>query len=511
MSSGLRAWCLVVLFGAGSWPPLSARAEVHAVDEHVVVGLVQKHNPTLKAALEDVESARADVMRLDAQYLPVIQVDGSTSDVQSPQLYINGSVRTSEVRRVDLGAELRKHLLWGTDLTLRLSGNVQQTKVNSPASAGFTGMTGTGTTGMVPGLTPLGTYGPGYGVMAKLTLKQPLLRGRGQEVAEADLNAARVQRTASEFTRDRVASELLRDSLTAYWELWYAQSAEAIQAAALEVAQRQRSEAQARVDTGGLAPVEVLTFETQVAARAEDVAAAQAERTRRELELLRLLGDETTRGPLTVDDETPTARVSAAASDPEARALERSAEVHQQQATLELARVRARTATEPQRQRLDLDAYAQVQDLGNQDARDAFRGGPAYGGFIALTYEAPVMGRAERSAAAKARADVESAEQQLVATRQNVTTQVRTAVDRLSSQERLLELAEQTRAVAERQWSADQARFLTGATTALQVIEAEDKLRAAQLRVVRAHANLVQTALSLDHLTGQLLDRWASR
>jgi outer membrane protein TolC len=418
--------------------------------------------------------------------------------------------------------------LWGTDLALRVSGNVQGTSFKRPGISGIGGGGVTGNTGssLAGGFVPPGTYGPGYGWLAKLTLKQPLLRGSGRAIAEADLNAALATRDVAEQTRARVVSETLRDALTAYWELWYANAALAIQAGAREVAARQVSEAQARVTTGSLAPVEVLAFETELSAREEDMAKAEAERKRAQLELLRLLGEDAQRD-LSVSAAPPEDAPSTPEALLEQRALAASAEVQESAGTLKLAAVRARTASDPLRQRLDLDAYAQVQGLANREKTitggpsdempnqqymyvdGAFQSKAGFGAFVGLTYEIPVTSRGQRAAAAKAHADVREAEAQLEAVRQRVLADVRKLIEQRRAQERSIELAQRTREIAAHQLEAEQARFASGSGTTLEVIQAEDKRRAAELRVVRAQADLAQSALRLDHLTGQLLSRLA--
>jgi outer membrane protein len=492
--------------------PAAAQSEARAVDESGVARLVSQHSPTLKAALLEVDSAQQAVVQYDAQYAPVVVLDTSASQLSTPSLFTNG-VSLNRQRRVDAGAELRKHLLWGTDLSLRVAGSVQESYFRRPSVAASS----MNTPVVLPmgisnfGIVPSGTFGPGYGVLSKLTLKQPLLRGRGRDVAEAELSAARSQRTAAQYTRDRVASEQLRDALRAYWELWYAGTALEIQLQAREVAKRQRDEAQARVDTGGLAPVEVLTFDTQVASREEDIAGAAAEQRRAELELRRLVGLAEQPEPLGVADDLPPQHVIAPRAQLEERSLRESAELRERAAAVELARIRARTASDPLRQRLDLDAYAQAQGLGNESASAAFEQFGSLGAvsaFVGLTYEAPVSRRSERAAAAQARIAVETAEQQRLETRQRLLSDLGKALEQSSAQERKVELAEQTAAIAARQLAAEQARFRSGASTALEVLVAEDRLRNAKLRVARARADLVQSELALDHLSGQLLGRF---
>jgi outer membrane protein TolC len=517
MSSG-RLFALLV--GFASWLSQAHAQEPSELNTAAVVASVRAHNPNVQATLYRLESSKRDVLRLDARYTPVVVLDGSASDLSTPSLYVSG-VSKNRTRRVDLGGELRKHLLWGTDLTLRVSGNVQESAFTRPGIAGF-GSSG-GVTGSV--VLPPGTFGPGYGWLAKLSLKQPLLRGRGEDVAEADLNAARATRDVAEQSRARVVSETLRDALMAYWELWYTDTAVSIQVASRGVAERQVSEAQARVATGSLASVEVLAFETELSAREEDVARAQAERKRAELELLRLLGEAKERA-LRVSSEPPEAPAILSRELSEERALRASAEVQESAASLKLATVRARTASDPLRQRLDLDSYVQVQSLSNR-VRTAvgpteampdvvphtelgdFETRSALGAFVGLTYEIPVGGQGERAAAAKAQADVHEAEAELRAVWERVVADVRKALEQQEAEARSVELAERTREIATRQLTAEEARFQSGAGTTLLVIQAEDKRRAAELRVARAQADLAETALRLDHLTGQLLARLA--
>lgn len=529
---------LVAIVGLACWVGSAARAqEPRVLDERNVVRDVQKQNPELKAALARLESSRQDVLRLDERYAPVVQLEASASDITNPSLALRGvtldnhlvqGINRSRTRRLDTAAEVRKHLVWGTDLALRVSANIFEnynyrnpyvacaqpnlSEADLARCAMMTPASGTTATAGTQNFVFPGQLGPGYGVVAKLTLKQPLLRGFGRDVAEADLNVARVQRTSAEHTRDRVASELVRDSLTAYWELWYATHAVGIQQAARELAARQRDDAQQRVNTGTLAPVEVLAFETELATRDEDVSSAEAEALRAQLELSRLMGGGL--GEVVVDDGMPEPWFNVSAAALEEDALANSAEVRERASQLELARTRARTASDAQRHRLDLDSYVQFSGMSvdhHGDAIAQYGKDHAVGGFVGLTYETPVNTRAERAAAAKARADVEAADEDLRSTRQRVVAEARKAQERSRAQERGLALAEQTRDIAEKQLGAEQARFQSGTGTTLQVIEAEAKVRSAKLRVARARADLAETALTLAHLTGRLLAHWAQR
>lgn len=497
---------------AGQPPPEPAGGRALSIGEAVTIA--RSHNPTLKAALLELESAQWDVFGSEAQYEPVLQLDTTGSQIATANAS-GRSIRVNTVRRGEAGAEVRKHLLWGTDLSLRVSTSIQKSEFSGGIARVTTPMMGT-MGGFDPSIFSaffgIGDFGPLYGLTARLTLKQPLWRGRGRAVNEATLREARLSRTSAEHTRDRVGSELLRDVLTAYWELWYADAALAIQEQSRTVAQRQRDEAAARAQSGSLAPAEVLTFDTQAATRDEDVLSAQNERARREHELARLLGQNETLSHYAVLSEPLLDGASYAREQVEHDALNNSAALRERIAALELAQLRARTAEDPNKPRLDLDGYVQSQGLGNRDYGDAaemFASGDVISALATITYEAPVRSRVRQAAAARARIAIDVAEEQLREARQRTLSEVRAALDREVAGRERIRLTEQTADIAARQLSAEQARYRTGSSTSLAVLEAEERVRSASLRLARARADHAESVLSIEHLTGALLARHA--
>ncbi|MDB4977156.1 MAG: outer membrane protein [Myxococcaceae bacterium] len=497
--------------------PSSSKAQLEgALSVRNVVATAKAHNPAIKAAMLQLESAHWELLGREAAYEPVLEVDSNLSQQATPNV-LGGAVRINKVRRADLGAQLSKHLIWGTDLTLRVSSSVQKSDLiggitTIPSTVMINGMTIMLPSGVSPGFG-VGSFGPLYGLVAKLSLKQPLWRGRGRDVGEANLRQARISQTSNEHTRDRVGSETLRDLLTAYWELWYADEAAAIQMQSQDVAKKERDDAEARSNSGSLAPADVLTFDTEVATRDEALVDANTTRAQRAHELARLLGTNEREGELGSLADEPLDVQAYARELTEQRALAQSAQIKVQESALELARLQRKTAEDPQKPRLDLESFIQTQGLGNQsvgNAADQFVSGNAVSGVITLTYEAPIHDRVRRAEAAKARLAVEVAEEQLRQLREQVLSDVRTALDREAAGEQKVELAQRTTSIAERQLHAEQARYRSGSTTAIAVLNAENNLRSAKLRLARARADLAQSALLIDHLTGDLLARYAS-
>jgi outer membrane protein TolC len=479
------------------------------LDEQAVVTTLSEHSPVLRGALLSLETARATEEGLEAQYAATIVLDASATQTTTPSLFRGGLVSMNRVRRADTGAELRKHLVWGTDLTLRVAGNVQSSLIKG----GFisTGSLSTLPTSTSTGL-PVFKFGPGYGVLGKLTLKQPLLRGRGRDVGEADLRASSLDVDAKERARARIASESLRDALLAYWEVWVAQEVVHVNEEALRVAKAQRDDAEARVRTGSLAPADALAFETAVATREESLVGARSSLEAQRLTLTRALGltQQGSAGVISVD--APRETFVFAKEVAEERALAESPDIREKDAAVELARLKAKTAADPERHRLDLESYAQLQGLGNESVDDSlsmFVRGKAVSAFVGLTYEAPVTSQRERAAAAKARLAVSSAEEDLRAARQRVLTEVRTALDAASAAEQRVALGVRTVDITGRQREAEVKRYASGSGTSLNVLKAEDDLHSAEQRLLRARADAAENALRVEHLTGRLIQRYA--
>ncbi len=515
---------------------LAEDASGRPIFEADVVRLSAEHNPQLRVALLQAESARWEATGLEARYAPVIAADASLTQTKTPMLtraFPTGGAGTAAVpdgqmdpdgqmnaggggtntaganailqsipalavtgeRRADTGLELRKHTLWGTDIALRVAPYVRQ----SYAPPG------------VLSFNPVGWSRPQYGGLVKLSLTQPLIRGRGRAVNEAQLLAARVQRDSSQHTRDRVASEVVRDALNAYWELWYAGKSLAIERESREVALKQRDEAKARVATGSLAPVEVLAFETQVATREEAILNARLAYRQRELELLEKMGatDQPELSALRAESEPVAALPARDAA--ERGALAESAELKELFSSSQLAQLEQRTATDQYRAKLDFTAYVQGQGLlyNTPDDNLWLNQFNAISGMVGLNFEAPVNRKRERAEANKARLAAEVAEQNLRQARQRIVTQIGVLHEKGRSSEEAVLLAEKTLEIARQQLAAEQARYATGSSTSVQVLEAEDKVRSAQLRVARLQADFMESVLAIAHYTGELLDRYA--
>jgi outer membrane protein len=473
-----------------------------ALAEHDALRLALADNPTLRAALIDIRRAQANVEAEEDRYPLTLQLDAGANHIRSPSLARdqagNPTTQISTTDSMVLGSQLQQDLPWGTSLAFRLEGTWGKRAFP-----------------LFPSSPVTLTVGPGYGLNARFSVVQPLLRGFGDEVGDANRRAAALDETVTVKASDRAASELLRDVLSAYWELWYGREAEAIEQQARELADKERQDAQARIDEGVDAPASIHSFSTQVAESDEAVLTARFERQQRAVSLGLLLGrpgaearamTATPDEPPELDSLPPVERLidQAAAASPELRELD---------AQIDQAHDRERVAGESDRQRLDVEGWVQTQGLGNQRVSPAFE---QFGGFevfsahVGLVYELPLTGSrvASQQAAARHAADVLEARRE--ALMQRVESDVRTMHQRAQVAARRVALARRTTKFAEARLQAAQDNFDLGRGLSVEIERAEDTLRRARLRTARAQVDVAQARFGLEHLTGRLLAQHAA-
>ena len=455
------------------------------IDERSAVRRALANNSSLISAKLDVERAKHDVTAEEGRYPYVFQADAGYTRSASPRRNPDDSVRTSTSRSYTVGTALRRTFSNGTSAELRVQGERFENDAETGAAGGIDSSSG-------------------YGTSARATLTQPFLRGAGTRVGESELRAARWNRTLAE-------SELVRDALIAYWELWYAGEALAIDQKALELSERQAEEARQQVAAGALSQSGVLTFETRVAELEESVVSAQITREQRALELGRLMGSNDERAAhLAAATEPPLDGPSASQAEIETALRGGSLELSTLQAQVALAKTRAEVAGENNRPRLDLEAYLETQGISERLPRAAERAGQLswVTAHVGLVFELPLDDSRLTAERSSAQLSVRIAEQNVIAERERITAAATLARSQEDAAQKRLTLASRTLAVAEKTYEAEKARFEFGQSIPIQVQEAEDDLRRARLRVARARVDLAAARVDVLHLANRLLENY---
>lgn len=486
-------------FAGKTTPDLPNATEVEgrkSIASRQVVAMALANSPQLEAARSDFGSKSQAVLGEEGRFQIVFQADAGYTESTTPRLQPNDVVASNLSRSFVVGAQVSRGFSAGTTSVLR----VQAERFENSFSGGF--------------INPILNQASGFGSTARFTLKQPLLRGFGSTVGEVELRAARSARTQAEKVQRRLTSQLVRDVLVAYWELWYASEAVRIEADALQLAIDQERDARARVDRGALAPADALTFATRVAELQESLLTARTNESSRGLELARLTGAAGTTqnlGQWSADsppEEVPTIP----RKDLERAVLLDSIELAELEAQVQTARVRAEVAGDELRPRLDVDGYIETRGLGAEPS-SALARASEFGwvaGHVGLTFELPTDSSRKNAARQSALLAVSAARANLRAARDRVQAEASQAWLAMKAAEQKLLLARTTYAIAQKAQEAARGRFELGLSITLQVQEAQENVRRAQLREARARVDVATQATLLKHLSGALLTEFGS-
>jgi outer membrane protein len=487
-------------------------APARALSEQDAVVTAVVNNPTLHVALLRASQSRLNVTAEDALYTPIFDANAGYTRARTPSLSGVDDVRVGSNDTFDLGVGLTKPLATGTVLSATVSGRrslrLSTFEELNVDAAGELLMDGSSRLVEV-------SSGPGYSVVGRLGVSQPLLRGAGRELGQSSLRQAKLNLTASELAAQEAASSLLSQVVAAYWEVWYAHETVRINEASLELAKVQETQAQQQVASGALAPASALPYATRVAELEEAVLGARTDQRQRELALAQLLGQPSGVAVSLTAVDTP--RPLSSAEPLEARAIDDALRNSYQQKQLEtqlaLAKEQLKTVGDPLRPRLDVDAYVQAEGLGNRRVPPAFEQLgklQAVSAHVGLTFEMPLSDTRRNAQIEASRLSSHIAQQQLVENEVAIRSSVAAALTRLRAARQKAELSTRTEKVARQQAEAERARFQAGSSIAISVQEAEDSLRQAQLRAQRARVDVMLAENELSELRGQLLPSYSS-
>jgi outer membrane protein TolC len=464
-------------------------AGARVIDEAWVLATLKEKNPSLRAAGLELAQAREATHLEEGKFPYTFQADGSYSRLRAPQ-WSSDTSSSSQGDTMVLGSQLSRLFPTGTTATLRAEG--QYLSSQDASALAMSGLTG----------------GSAYQTTLRATLTQALLGGYGSTVNLASLRAARISEQKQQKNLDLRTSELLRDALLGYWEFWYAHEAVAIQADALALTKAQLREADLRVAHGQLAAADALKFRTQVASLTESLINAKAAFVTAGAQLGRLVGVVEPFAAWEPSSQPPNLRELPAVAAVLGRLRARSPVLAEPIEALRLAREKRRTSGDDYRARLDASTWVETSGVGSGRLAPALRQTGTLGTvsvFAGLTFQNTLDDQRLRAARAQASHAVALAEANLDVSTQQLESDAVQTWQKAEQASAILQAANQTVDIASQQAENERQRFSLGANTYLDVQVAEDTLRQARLRVLRAKVDRAKASIMLDHLAGELV------
>jgi outer membrane protein TolC len=122
MSRRITGYIAVVVGSLSFATVAAARESAQELSRLEAIQLSMRHNPSLQAALRDVEQSQQLVRAEQGRFVPVLQLDGGFTHSEGPRLQRDGGVTISRNDTTSVGSQVSHTFEWGTQLSLRLEG-----------------------------------------------------------------------------------------------------------------------------------------------------------------------------------------------------------------------------------------------------------------------------------------------------------------------------------------------------------------------------------------------------
>ena len=362
---------------------------------------------------------------------------------------------------------------------------------------------------------------------------QPLLQGRNNIARLGPLRIARTQLLITSSQSEARIEDTLAAAAGQYWDAVRARDTIAVLKQTLDLAQSSYDRDRKALDLGALAELDIYQSETQVAERNRDLIQAQYAYRAALDGLRRLIGADLTSDfretPLVLTDD-PSALPPKAGILPFeqalASALKARPEMSAAEHRVEVDDLNARIARNLLLPRLDLTAQGLTTGLGgNQVAivgplgitTPAVPGGfgdafgqalgfsyPSYGASLQVSL--PLHSKAAQAQLADARVNRTRDGYAARQTQQQITLDVRQALNSLDLANASIEAAKRARDLAEKNVQAEQQKYELGSITAFEVLDSQSRLANAESALLNAYVGYQQAFVSYQRATAELLD-----
>src|ERR1700723_817630 len=407
-------------------------------------------------------------------------------------------------------------------------------------------------------------FNPAITPVMTATLSQPLLNGFGilpntRYIIEARNN---IKVANSQFAQQVIAT--VTQTSNDYWELVFDRENVKVEEAAVGVSQKLYSDNKKQLEIGTMAPLDVLTAESQLATDQQNLIVAQTNKLQQETVLLNDIAKNLLAKDVAGIEIVPTTPIATpdiveniALQDAVQEAWKKRPELYQADLNLKNSQIEVkatRNALLP-----SLNAYIQYVSQGLNgtgfnttgvngtfvadpeaplvdangvpiliNGNEAFTGTPAsttaisHGGVsdalsqlfrnqyptyaAGITLTMPLRNRSAQADSARAQFDERQQQVQYRQTENTIVINVRNAIIALAQDRSQVAAAEKARNLAQQTLDAEQKKYQLGSSTSYQVVLRSRDLTAAQGTALRAQANLAEALVLFNQAMGRTLE-----
>jgi outer membrane protein TolC len=472
----------VLCRAAGDEPPVSAVPSPLTLDQALRLAL--RSNKNIRVAVVAADQARAAIGAARGEFDTTLFVDASGGRSDEPV----ASVPVSGSENEDVAASLgvRKRAATGTEIELSTSLDYARREPT------------------------LDVLDPKYATDLSLLLKQDLLRGAGVGVNRTEILVLQnVSHMADESLRAQVMLDLFEVERT-YWELSFAIADLGVRSKQLARARELVRIAEARVNVGDAAPIEITRAQSSAANQDVAIVVAGNRITRLRHELLQRMGilamahadDAFDLADLPGTNAVP---VSIAETMKIAGALR--PELAQMRWLRENAACRERFAKNQKLPSLQLYGEMSLLDLGGEFDSDAMV--PAahdyYAWEVGVMLELPLLNQAAKSNYRVARLERERLDLRAAALVETITREAADAIQEVNTAQARMASARKAHALSRRLLQAEEKSFTLGRAESFSVLDAQAALAASERDEVRARSDYAIAVAHLYRVRGDLL------
>lgn len=355
-------------------------------------------------------------------------------------------------------------------------------------------------------------YNPNYQATFRAQLVQPLLQNFRIDTTRNSILTGQIARKLADVSLSATTLTTIANTRNAYWDLVFAVQAVEVAKQSLALAEKLVEDNKIRVEVGTMAPIDVVTAQSQAASAKQRLVSAQGTVRQNELTLKQLIVS-STQDPLWNSTINPTDRPTDVSAEPlnvEAavrRALENRTDLVTARENLRSSEITLRYQKNQTLPSLNATAYYQSRGNGGPflDRGDSITGIPAHivpGGYmdalstlrklnfptwnVQLDFSYPLGRSAQDANLARAKVQYQQSLTSLKSTELRVVTAVTNAALTVQSSLEQVQAAGAARELAQKALDAEQSKFEVGMSTNYNVIQAQNNLDSAKSSELQA-------------------------
>ncbi|MCR4292848.1 MAG: TolC family protein [Candidatus Kuenenia sp.] len=482
---------------------LSSSVEMHSNLKYMNIGLKDsivyalKNNFDIEISRLDTKARGHDIAIEKSVFDPTLEITGGIDNRKIPinSVLVSGESTTEIIPFVSEGktgnAVLRS--LIPTGATLSLEYNLFREFVDPLA---FTLLT------------------PSYENYIEAKITQPLLKGAGWFYNRSPIYIARNNKKISIAQFKSTAIEVSNAVQEAYWNFVKAIEDLKVAKKSLERAEDLLRKNKIEVESGTLAPIEIIEAESGVASRVEAIISAENAIRDKEDELKRVMNladSEIISDVEIVPVDKPIFEpIEVPLKETIKIAMEKRPELKELQIEVENAGMEVRRKKNELFPQLDITGGVRYSGLGGtpDGAHDSTFSEDFQGEFITLTLEIPIGNRAARNDYKKAKLGKEQSALNVKKKELDIVVEVRGSVREVMTNVERVMATRKARELAQKRLEVEEKKYSVGRSTSLEILLAQEDLATAEGNETKALIDYEISRGGLEAAKGTILDAY---